>query len=105
MEQRVLGHLQTNCQSLTPHQQAELERLEYGSMCSDFYKDLEKKKIKIEKDVKEEPDSIENYFVKKEGERNVDYAMELSSIKGRRLPGICCPTEFSHLITATELIK
>lgn len=101
LEQNVLRHLQTNCQSLTSHQQAELERLEYGLMCSDFYKEL---RNKVKEDVKHETD-LDDYFVKPVSEKDVDYAMELSAIKGRRVPGICAPTEFSHLVTATELIK
>ena len=103
LEQNVLRHLQTNCQSLTSHQQAELERLEYGLMCTEFYKDLRGKMKNDE--TKSEP-NLDDYFMKPVGEKeSVDYAMELSAIKGRRVPGICAPTEFSHLVTATELIK
>ena len=98
LESNVLRHLQTNCQSLTSHQQAELERLEYGFMVTDFYKKLVKKRQESEK-------CKEEIFIKPSSERHVDYGMELSSIKGRRVPGICAPTEFSHIVTATELIK
>ena len=102
LEQNVLRHLQTNCQSLTSHQQAELERLEYGLMCTEFYKQMRKKNNSNTH--KTEVD-MDDYFVKPVCDREVDYAMELSAIKGRRVPGICAPTEFSHLVTATELIK
>ena len=96
-EQRVVQHLQQSSHSLTLHQQAELERLQFGLFASDY------KKKKIEKE-EDEDDKMETDLFEL-CEPTADYGMEVSAIKGRRTPGLCSPTEFSHLITANELIR
>lgn len=99
MESNVLRTLQRDAKALTPHQKAELERLKYGQMCTEYFK----------KHVKINAKTVDEYFFKeetfKEPPSEVDYAMELSAINSRRVPGLCAPTEFSHLITASELIN
>ena len=71
-----------------------MERLQFGVFSSEYNKkNVEKESEKMETDLFElcEP--------------TADYGMEVSAIKGRRTPGLCSPTEFSHLITANELIR
>ena len=57
------------------------------------------------REVLAENDAADTVFFKEKAQKETDYAKELSVIKGRRVPGLSAPTEFSHSITANELIK
>ena len=95
MESNVLRTLQNNSNALTPFQKAELERLQYLKKCTEYFK----------KHVKSENVPADAAFFEEKAQKETDYAKELSVIKGRRVPGLSAPTEFSHSITANELIK
>ena len=72
-----------------------MERLQFGLFAADY----KKKEVKSD-----EPEPMETEVFEL-CEPSADYGMEVSAIKGRRTPGLCSPTEFSHLITANELIR
>ena len=95
MESNVLRTLQNNSSALTPFQKAELERLQYLKKCTEYFK----------KHIKSENAPADAAFFEEKAQKETDYAKELSVIKGRRVPGLSAPTEFSHSITANELIK
>jgi len=95
MESNVLRTLQNNSNALTPFQKAELERLKYLQKCTEYFK----------KHVKSENVPADAALFEEKAQKETDYAKELSVIKGRRVPGLSAPTEFSHSITANELIK
>ena len=95
-EAKVLEHLQQSSHSLTPHQQSEMERLKFGQFAVEYHKRNQKR-------VPDPNEPMETDF--EPFSEPTDYGMEVSAIRGRRTPGICSPTEFSHIVTANELIK
>ena len=97
-ESIVLRHLQQSSHSLTPHQQSELERLQFGLFTVDYLK----KNGKNHENNSVEPMETNQFET---NDQPTDYGMEVSAIRGRRTPGLCSPTEFSHLVTASELIR
>jgi histone demethylase len=101
-EAKVLEHLQQSSHSLTPHQQSEMERLKFGQFAVEYHK--RNQKSSRVPDPNNESNNMETVDFEPFSE-STDYGMEVSAIRGRRTPGICSPTEFSHIVTANELIK
>ena len=101
MESNVLRTLQNNSNALTPFQKAELERLRYLQKCTEYFK----KHVKTTESNVPTNDLFQQTNEQTKPAKETDYAKELSVVKGRRVPGLSAPTEFSHSITANELIK